>query len=207
VQRWRRPTVEELRAFARGQATAPFSYPEVGATTKAVLHPTDPAATLPDGYTIDRYGIDLGTGEELYERARQALRRWDHTRLGWVEVVPASDPTALGTDLAIHVHVPPTHFLNGGRVTVMTDHDAAGRRAFSIGYGTLLDHAEQGEEAFTVSWDRATNVVRYDVLAFSRPRLPMARMLKPWTRRLQKHFARDTCAAMQQAVGSSGSGT
>ena len=40
----------------------------------------------------------------------------------------------------------------------------------------------------------------YDILAFSRPRQLLARLGYPFARRLQKHFARDSAAAMRRAV-------
>jgi uncharacterized protein (UPF0548 family) len=72
---------------------------------------------------------------------------------------------------------------------------------FGFAYGTLPDHAESGEERFLVEWDRATDAVHYDILAFSRPRHPLARIGYPLTRRTQKRFARDSAAAMRRAVG------
>lgn len=190
--RLRRPTHATLRDYASRQGATPFSYPEVGATTHD--------EGLPKGYTIDRYGVELGQGEPLFERARASLANWDQCRLGWVEVVPETSPAVLGTNLAVLVHVPPSYFVNGGRVTVLAEHDSERHRSFSIGYGTLIDHAEQGEEKFSVSWDKTTGLVRYDVVAFSKPRMAAARLLKFWTRRLQRRFARDSCLAMQKAV-------
>jgi uncharacterized protein (UPF0548 family) len=67
-------------------------------------------------------------------------------------------------------------------------------------YGTLPGHAESGEERFLVEWDRTTDAVHYDILAFSRPRHPLARLGYPLTRRVQRRFARDSATAMRRAV-------
>ena len=75
----------------------------------------------------------------------------------------------------------------------------AGSR-FGFAYGTLPGHAESGEERFLVEWDRADDAVWYDILAFSRPRHPLARLGYPLTRRTQRRFARDSAAAIRQAV-------
>ena len=72
-------------------------------------------------------------------------------------------------------------------------------RRFGFAYGTLAEHAESGEERFTVEWDDQDNV-GYDILTFSRPRHPLARLGYPLSRSLQKKFARDSKAAMLQAV-------
>jgi uncharacterized protein (UPF0548 family) len=80
--------------------------------------------------------------------------------------------------------------------------DEAGPVArFGFAYGTLPGHAESGEERFLVEWDRTDDAVRYDVLAFSRSRHPLARLSYPLTCRTQRRFARDSAVAMLRAVG------
>jgi uncharacterized protein (UPF0548 family) len=88
-------------------------------------------------------------------------------------------------------------WLNACRVVyVMGEKDK-----FGFAYGTQPGHAESGEERFLVEWDRADGGVWYDILAFSRPRHPLARLGYPWTRWVQRRFARDSGAAMVRAVG------
>ena len=74
---------------------------------------------------------------------------------------------------------------------------------FGFAYGTLPDHAEKGEERFSVEWHHEDNSVWYDILAFSRPNHPLARLGLPLTRRLQRRFARDSKRAMVAAAGGS----
>jgi uncharacterized protein (UPF0548 family) len=38
---------------------------------------------------------------------------------------------------------------------------------YGFAYGTLADHGESGEERFTVEWNRSSDKVFYDILAFS----------------------------------------
>ena len=71
---------------------------------------------------------------------------------------------------------------------------------YGFAYGTLPEHAESGEERFTVEWHEADDAVWYDIVAFSRPQQLLARLGYPFARRLQKRFARDSAAAMQIAV-------
>ena len=71
---------------------------------------------------------------------------------------------------------------------------------FGFAYGTLPEHAESGEERFTVEWHEADDAVWYDILAFSRPHQLLARLGKPVARRLQKRFARGSAEAMRRAV-------
>jgi len=71
---------------------------------------------------------------------------------------------------------------------------------FGFAYGTLAEHAESGEERFTVEWNRDDDSVWYDILAFSRPRQMLARVGYPVSRSLQRKFAKDSKLAMLQSV-------
>lgn len=71
---------------------------------------------------------------------------------------------------------------------------------FGFAYGTLPGHAEIGEERFLLEWDRATDSVCYDILAFSRPNHFLTRLGYPLVRRTQKRFGRDSAVAMFRAV-------
>ena len=71
---------------------------------------------------------------------------------------------------------------------------------FGFAYGTLPEHAESGEERFTVEWHEEDDTVWYDIVAFSRPQQLPARLGYPLARRMQKRFARDSAAAMQRTV-------
>ncbi len=77
----RKPSAETVRQFILKQQDAPFSYPEVGATQ----------GPPPPGYTIDHNRTPLGTGEESYQRAVEALRGWKHFDLGWAQYCSARD--------------------------------------------------------------------------------------------------------------------
>jgi uncharacterized protein (UPF0548 family) len=69
---------------------------------------------------------------------------------------------------------------------------------YGFAYGTLLEHAESGEERFTIEWDRLKNDV-YHILAFSRPNKILAKIAYPLSRSLQKQFAEASKIAMFNA--------
>ena len=48
--------------------------------------------------------------------------------------------------------------LNACRIVYRGDNDAGNKR-FGFAYGTLEEHAESGEERFTVEWNRANDKV------------------------------------------------
>jgi uncharacterized protein (UPF0548 family) len=152
---------------------------------------------------VDRTRIKLGCGGAVFQAAKDALARWGHFRLGWVEAVPADTPIRAGEVVAVVARVLGLWWLNACRIVYVVDESGPVCR-FGFAYGTLPGHAESGEERFMVEWDRASEAVWYDILAFSRPRHPLARLGYPLTRRAQKRFARASTAAMQKAVGPNG---
>jgi uncharacterized protein (UPF0548 family) len=185
----RKPTTTVLRAFRTAQAQLAFTYPAVGATASAV----------PAGYYLDHTRIKLGEGEKVFQTARTALERWQHFQLGWVEPWPADTPLEPGAVVTILIRVLGLWALNACRIVYVVAEEGPVTR-FGFAYGTLPGHAETGEERFLVEWDRATDAVWYDILAFSRPRYFLARLGKPFVRRLQKRFGRESAAAMLQAT-------
>ena len=82
----------------------------------------------------------------------------------------------------------------------MIDETAPIRR-FGFAYGTLPEHAERGEERFTVEL-QPDGSVWYDLFAFSRPSSWYLEAGLALTRSLQKRFARDSMAAMVRATTS-----
>jgi uncharacterized protein (UPF0548 family) len=64
----------------------------------------------------------------------------------------------------------------------------------------LTEHAERGEERFSVEYHRADKSVWYDLYAFSQPNHFLAKLGYPLGRHLQKQFAMESKAAMQRAV-------
>jgi uncharacterized protein (UPF0548 family) len=92
--------------------------------------------------------------------------------------------------------------LNFCKIVYVVDEDGPIQR-FGFAYGTLPEHAEQGEERFTVEWDRNSGQVSYDILSFSRPGKLAVKAAYPLARRLQRGFLRHSLAAMASAVRSS----
>ena len=185
----RKPSAERLRDFLTAQSKLDFSYSAVGAT----------AAVPPAGYVVDRTRIKLGEGAGAFAAAKAALERWEHFRLGWVETWPPNTPIQADQVVAVIARLFGLWWLNACRIVYVVDEQGPVQR-YGFAYGTLPEHAESGEERFTVEWHEADDAVWYDILAFSRPRQPLARLGYPCVRRLQKRFARDSAAAMKKAV-------
>ena len=83
--------------------------------------------------------------------------------------------------------------------TLALEHGAEVER-YGFAYGTLPEHAERGEERFTVEHHRTTGEVWYDLYAFSKPAHPLAKIGYPVARSVQKRFASESKEAMVRAV-------
>jgi uncharacterized protein (UPF0548 family) len=177
-----KPSRSAIQSFLDGQQHHGLSYPEVGATD----------GSLPPRYTVDHNRVLLGKGRPVFDAAKASLREWRMFKLGWVEVFPEKPVIAVGETVSIAV----SHFgfwsLNACRIVYVINEE----RRFGFAYGTVEDHAEQGEERFSTEW-LEDDSVWFDILAFSRPRQWQARLARPLSRRLQKKFARDAMAAMK----------
>ena len=194
-----RPTVERFLALQRD---LPFTYAEVGATR--------PDRRPPEGYDCDHNRVRLGAGSDVFERACDALRRWEMFNLGWVKVLWPSTPVEVGGVVGVLASAGGLLSLNACRITYLVERaesSADGVERFGFAYGTLPGHVERGEERFSVEWHRrdrgGDDSVWYDILAFSKPQHPLARLGYPFVRLMQKRFARDSKRAMLRAAGGS----
>jgi uncharacterized protein (UPF0548 family) len=166
-----------------------FSYPEVGAS----------AGDLPDGYNVDESRILLGSGENIWRRSVEAIRGWQMFNMPWVRLFWPTSPIQVGVDVAILIEHFGFRSLNASRIVYVVDEDGPVAK-YGFAYGTLMEHAERGEERFTVEWNRSEDKVWYAILAFSRPNKQLARLGYPLSRKLQRRFAEDSKAAMLGAT-------
>jgi uncharacterized protein (UPF0548 family) len=171
----------------------PFNYREVGAT--AGLTSFEAIAV---NYDIDRHRVRLGTGRDLFERARSALLAWRHFEIPWLELQGTKTQVSLDQVVATLTRASGLWFLNPCRVVYMEGTSNPSTEA-AFAYGTLSGHVERGEERFAVHFDPSTGEVSYRVLAFSRPAVLVSKLGRPWVRRLQKRFAIASADALARA--------
>jgi uncharacterized protein (UPF0548 family) len=184
-----RPSEARIGAFLDLQRGLPLSYSHVGCTF----------GEPPAGYVCDHNRVRLGEGEEVFDRAATALRRWAMFGIGWVEIRPREAPIAEGTTVAIFGRALGIWSLFACRIVrVIEEHGPV--ETFGFAYGTLPGHMLSGEERFLVRWDRAEGSVWYDLRALSRPTRLGWRLGYPLVRRIQKRFAPESLRAMTRAV-------
>lgn len=184
-----RPSRRKVQEFLDTQARLRLTYEAIGATS----------TVPPRGYVVDHTRTRLGTGLDVFDKAKAALRRWEQFQLGWVEAWSADTPIQTGQVVAVLARGLGLWWLNACRIVYVVDEEGPIRR-FGFAYGTLPAHAGAGEERFLVEWDPESDAVWYDVVAFSRPQHRLTRLGRLYMRRVQKRFGRESAAAMKRAV-------
>jgi uncharacterized protein (UPF0548 family) len=189
--RLRRPSAALImRLLAEARSAAP-TYPEVGATREA---------RLPAGYRHDGYERRLGRGEDVFERAVNALRAWQAQVGAGVEVVPEGAWVGDGETVALLIRANGLWAAMPCRVVYVDE----GAEGFAFAYGTLPGHPEKGEVAFRIEREQGGEVV-FRIVSFSRTVDPLARLGSPVTRRLQQRVTERYLDAIAAASGDGGS--
>jgi uncharacterized protein (UPF0548 family) len=183
----RRPDAEHLSHFLARQRTAPLTYEEVGATF---------SPDLPDGYHHVRETVVLGLGDDVWERARAGLRAWAAHQGAGITVVPQDAPIQAGTTVAVLMAAGPVRVVASCRIVRVVDEPDR----YGFAYGTLPAHPEEGEERFVVTRD-AAEMVRFEVVAFSRPHDRLTKLAGPVPRALQSRATHHYLEGMRAFVG------
>jgi uncharacterized protein (UPF0548 family) len=183
-----RPIRNSIDAFLAAQQNQKFSYEEVGASRHEA----------PKGYTADHNRVQLGRGADTFERAKRAIQCWKMFEMAWISLCWPDTPIVPGANVAVVVSHLGFWSMNACRIVYLIEEHGSLEK-YGFAYGTLPEHGELGEERFTVEFHPDDQSVWYDLYAFSRP-TALARLAYPFTRRLQKRFARDSKSAMLKAV-------
>lgn len=143
---------------------------------------------------LDESIATIGKSRSDFDRACAALMAWTQSNIGWMEIFP-KEPPAVGRVVVILARHLGFWSLNACRVLYFVG--APGETRFGFAYGTLTNHAVAGEELFEVFIDAGTGDVMYRIRAVSWPHALMARIGRPFSRRLQARFRRDSASAMK----------
>ena len=183
----RRPSKADIDRFLNRSRELSLSYAPIG----ILKQPSG-------GRRVDEQVVVIGQGDSDFQQARTALLTWQHFDLGWVEAFPDRPRIEAGTNVAVLIRHLGFWSLNGARVLDATDQIDNHSVAFT--YGTLTDHAENGEERFEVLADPQSGRVTYTIRAVSWAQSPLAWIGQPIVRRLQAQFRKDSAAVMKHAA-------
>jgi uncharacterized protein (UPF0548 family) len=179
-----RPSTDDLEQVLEEQRGEQPTYAPVGGTIRD---------EFPAGYRVDRQSAVLGQGDETWAKAVGALKDWGPQRGSGLTVL-ADGSIAEGTNVVVVAPLPLGFALAACRVVAVVDEPDR----WGFAYGTLPVHPEEGEEYFGVRRDEG--VVSFEIVAFSKPRDPLARLGAPVARRVQVRATRRYLEAMQAAV-------
>lgn len=185
----REPTEEELDELIAGCRDLELSY-----RPRHLLR-----APAPPGYAVDRNRIELGAGDEVFDKGVAAMRRWTMFELGWVRPGRRDYPIEEGQVVAVIARTLGLRTVNFCRILEVFDEQGPEGRRFGFTYGTLPVHIERGEERFLIEQDGEGRVF-YDIVAYSQPRHWLVRLGRPYARYCQRCFGRDSKAAVLRAV-------
>ncbi|MFD4354643.1 DUF1990 family protein [Nocardia sp. NPDC058518] len=155
--------------------TAPFTYPEVGATR----------TTMPGGYHRFRLRQPIGHGRDLFDRAENHILEYGIQKGSGVFQSADTETAQPGTALTVFLGIGRLGITAPCRVVYVLDEPD--RRGFA--YGTLPGHPEIGEELFAVEYDPTDDTVYGLVTAFSKPGTWYVRLGGPVVRLIQRWFA------------------
>lgn len=184
------PSATHIEDFLAEQRNLPFSYEEVGASKNLI----------PENYPVNHHRIQIGKGEYLFNRAKNAVQNWTMYNLEWTKIYPLNAPVAVGEVVVVVVNHYLCWSMNPCRIIYVLE-DSGTIERFGFAFGTLPGHSETGEERFTVEWRRDDDTVWYELLAFARPQNILAKVGFPFVRLVQRKFAKDSQQAMLKAVG------
>jgi uncharacterized protein (UPF0548 family) len=151
--------------------SAPFTYPDVGATRDD---------ELPAGYAHGRREAVVGHGHAAFDRAVAAVFDWRMQKGMGLRVRASGPPSEPGTVVVLTAGLRRFGYDIPCRVVwARTDGDERG-----FAYGSLPGHPESGEESFVVTLQESGDVV-FTTRVFSRLASPLARLGGPGSRAVQ----------------------
>jgi uncharacterized protein (UPF0548 family) len=185
-----RPSEDEKLKLLITARETPVSSPNLLTLADGAL------GTPPKGFVHDISRTEIGRGLQAFESARDAFLRWQQFDLGWVQVLNPTVEIAPGRLVGVEVHTAClwSVVLNRLVETVNTP------SRFGFMYATTALHVEQGQERFVIEFDPLTESVSYLIEAVSRPRHLLARIAYPFSRAMQRRFARDSHARLRRSV-------
>ncbi|HEY9292016.1 MAG TPA: DUF1990 domain-containing protein [Microlunatus sp.] len=165
-------------------ASAPYSYPEVGATRHD---------QLPAGYRVLRRQVVLPGGRERYERVADRLLGWGVQLGAGLRMQVSHRRVVESAVLIATLRFGPFPVRTRCRIVYLIEEpDRVG-----FAYGTLPGHPEVGEERFLVEL-LDHDQIRFGLTAFSRNASLLARLGGPISHRVQTAVNQRYLKAVQQ---------
>ncbi|WP_372369830.1 DUF1990 family protein [Candidatus Uabimicrobium sp. HlEnr_7] len=187
-----RPSPNKMPKLLKKWQKNPLTYSQVGCTKNE---------EVPKGFNKDKRRVLLGNGEDIFTKAKEALKNWKMYDVSWMDVHRPFAPLEKDETSVTFIKLFGIWF--GAipcRIVYTINECHNGVTYFGFAFGTVKDHPEVGEEKFVVEWHHQDDSVWYEVCAISKPGHFLTKCGYPVMRYLQGCFFRDTQKAMQRSV-------
>jgi Domain of unknown function (DUF1990) len=127
----------------------------------------------------------------VFRRLAEAVARFDVFPRRLVIPLPEHRPLCLGDTVGLQYHLlPGLDFVFAAQIIERFDGANGGQWRCGFTYRTLHGHPFCGEETFSVEKDIVTGAIRVALRSWSRPASWLARLGRPWVRRIQLRAGR-----------------
>ena len=191
----RKPSGRDIERILDSSREAEFNYPFTGVTRELLVD-----GDGPKGFRLNRFTVSLGSGDEVFEAAKEAIDSWQMFNHSMASLHPVGIDTSLQTCVAVLFRGYGLWILNPARILYRLSESSLrdGRvRQFGFAYGTLPGHIAKGEECFSVEIDTITNEVQFRITVISRPGHLLSWIGSLIMTREQKRFRRLAGRAMK----------
>lgn len=128
--------------FGPSESIAELNYSMLGCTRDRDAHEQSIR-----GYVKDHNRVKLGHGQACFERAKNAVRRWEMFDLGWVHIADPTAPIEVGTLAGIVAQSFGFWSLNVCRIVYTLDESTGDMDRYGFGYGTLPHTSNEAKSA------------------------------------------------------------
>ena len=199
------PQKDQIAELTKQYSASSVTQNDVGSTRNwdrsIPVKSTAPKFIKENGYRLLHKFQKIGTGEQVYLAAVEALSRGKCFDLGWVESV-LQRPLQKNDTFCLLVRAFGFCSANFCRVVYREEQSTAKSQFFAIGVGTLQRHAAIGEERLSLNWNRETDDVHFLIDSYSQPSSWLAKLFAIYLRRQQLKFVDEAPKRLEQAVES-----
>lgn len=176
------PSKNKVESFLKEQAKASYTYTDLEGSRTANV----------SGYDNDHNCCVIGSGDQQWEAAKEALYLWAQFPASWTKILRERAPLKVGQTVAVLFRIFGVWWINSARIVYTFDES----NRFGFAYGTLYGHLESGEECFWIERD-AQGVITYHIRAFSKPYYWFVKLAYPLARYYQRRFVKQSMAHMK----------
>ncbi|XP_021735483.1 UPF0548 protein At2g17695 isoform X3 [Chenopodium quinoa] len=156
---WNRPSLKDQKACLEKTDSFNYDLKRIGATDRSISSLQKDDQLSEEGFLLNHARVLIGSGQETYEKGKNALQNWRHFQMNWTFVEPTT-PIKSGVKFCVCVKEFLPWLMMPLQVVYVNENKRSGKMkaSFSFGSGTLQGHLLAGEERFSVELDDKNQV-------------------------------------------------